>query len=187
MRTLHGKEQAMAQRINISVKDDLYERLQAFRDSINVSRICQEAITAEVQEKEDFRKRMNETPDMEDIIARLRRQSREGFVIVREKGIKDGEDWAKTAHYDDLFEAVDNEGLEINIGDNGYELPPEIVEYLFEKNAVKAQIADVIEYLNVVLPDLKIRKHNHDELNSEYTRGWYKGVVDFWDEIKDAI
>ena len=158
----------MAQRINISVKDDLYERLQAFRDSINVSRICQEAITAEVQEKEDFRKRMNETPDMEDIIARLRRQSREGFVIVREKGIKDGEDWAKTAHYDDLFEAVDNEGLEINIGDNGYELPPEIVEYLFEKNAVKAQIADVIEYLNVVLPDLKIRKHNHDELNSRW-------------------
>lgn len=39
----------MAKRLNISISDDLYERLQAVKDNLNVSGVCQEAIEKAVK------------------------------------------------------------------------------------------------------------------------------------------
>ncbi len=98
----------MVQRMSISIPDELFEKLQDYKSSINVSKICQETISEVIQRKEDFHNRMNETPKMDEIIERLRAQKRESEGIVCERARIDGQEWAKIAHYVELIEAGDH-------------------------------------------------------------------------------
>ena len=180
----------MAHRINISIPDELHESLQQFKDTINVSKICQEAITEIVQRKEDFRKRMNESQEMKEIIKRLQKEKTMSEGIVFERGKKDGEEWAKIAHYDDLVARVDE--LE-ETGDEWqdeyvmFDIDDYIVEYLCEKHGIDPGVGDIEHYLKEILPDLKVHVHNYLGLEFAYHRGWCRGIFNFWNEIKDKI
>src|SRR5882724_2285192 len=49
----------MSQRINISVSDDLYQKIQAFKDGLNISKLCQDALRQAVS-IEEFRSQVGE-------------------------------------------------------------------------------------------------------------------------------
>lgn len=180
----------MTKRINISIDDNLYERLQAFKAEVNVSKVCQEAISKEVGKKEDSKKRMDDVGDWDAIAERLKKQamSKESADVVYERARRDAEAWAKAADYDDLMVTVETaEREDIIDGDNLDDLEPEILTYLLEKYRIeidkpigKAEFAD---YLKVALPDVKLHFFNTAELELTYRRGWYKGVMDVWIEI----
>lgn len=180
----------MTQRINISIPDDLYERLQFFKDTINISKLCQHAIEKEVKKKEDFRKRMKEAPEMQEIIQRLRKEAVEKYDIVYKRAIIDGEEWAKTAHYEDLIAAVEEEEENeiIALGMQGApDMDPDITNYLLEKHGIKSETGEIEDYLKVALPDLKLRRYHDLELEQKYNIGWYTGVLNFWNEVKKLI
>ena len=137
---------------------------------------------------EDFLKRIHKSPKTDKIIERLTKEKNASDELVYERGKKDGEQWAKTAHYDDLYGAVCKEKDEEIINNPQLEdLEPEILDYLFEKHKIKPErYGEIDDYLNKVLP-VKVHSHNYHIYTVAYRRGWYQGILDFWNEIKDKI
>ena len=39
----------MKKRMNITIEEDIYNRLEPFKDSLNISKICENAITVELK------------------------------------------------------------------------------------------------------------------------------------------
>lgn len=181
----------MTQRINISISDELHDRLQVFKDDINVSNICQKAITEIVERKEDFRKRMKESPEMESTLERLKKQKYGNQGILLKRGEKDGEEWAKIAHYDELVAAVEEIPSNYDDGSWGPEFVEDqyILEYLYEKYSIRTHDPEAIVrlYLEKALPEVKIYDHNHLQIEWTYQRGLWAGILNFWNEIKDKI
>lgn len=176
----------MVQRMSISIPDELFKKFQDYKGSINVSKICQIAISEAIQRKEDFRNRMNETPEMDEIIERLRAQKGESESIVFERARIDGQEWAKIAHYVELIEAVDE--IEDDFEEVDYDLSPNIPEYLYERHNIEADDQYAIyDYLRSVLPEVKLHSDNMIRIGYEYRRGWYQGILDFWQKVKDKI
>jgi hypothetical protein len=175
----------MSKIISISIPEKLHERLQNLKDKINVSKLCQDAILKEIKKIEDFRKRIHKSPKTDKIIERLSKEMNESEGLVYERGRKDGEQWAKTAHYDDLYGAVCKQEDEdiINSGPVD-DLEPEILDYLSEKH--KIRFGGIDDYLDKVLP-VKVHSHNWYIYTISYRRGWYEAILDFWNEIKDKI
>lgn len=84
-------------RINVSVPDDLKERMSALDDRVNWSEVAQAAFEREVSN------RTFKGEDMEDVIERLRVSKAEFKLTEHEKGKRDGIEWAKRfANYKDL-------------------------------------------------------------------------------------
>jgi len=73
----------LSQRLTISVPDELYERLQAVKDSLNISQVCQVAIEKQVKLLEI--KSMS-TDTKEKLIQRLKNTRQEFLEQEREKG-----------------------------------------------------------------------------------------------------
>jgi len=178
----------MSKIISISLPDKLHERLQKLKDKINVSKLCQDVILKEVKKIEDFRKRIHKSAKTEKIIERLSQEKSESDELVYERGRKDGEQWAKTAHYDDLYNAVCKEEDEHIINNGPVEdLEPEILDYLFEKHKITPERSgEIDDYLGKVLP-VKVHSHNWYSYTISYRRGWYEAILDFWNEIKGKI
>lgn len=77
----------MSQRINISIPDELYEKMQAFKDRLNISKLCQGAIHRAIT-IEELR---DQTSEEIDILAVSFKKEREGYgQAFREEGFKDG-------------------------------------------------------------------------------------------------
>jgi post-segregation antitoxin (ccd killing protein) len=196
----------MSQRINISIPDSLFDRLQPYKDAINVSKLCQDAIDREIKKKEDFKMRMNEAPGMEETIARLREEKMMRDKAVTELGRKDGIEWAKIAHYDDIMVALDgyHPGRD---GDLAGSLGDDLVRYLEKKINYdpKEDLDDLEEnyddesedgplprghllYIFESLPDhVRLTEWNHQGVEIEYFEGFYEGIREFWNSVKDRI
>lgn len=150
----------MAERINITVPNDLHERLQAVRDDINISRICQEAIEQAVILKEI---KMKTLSSKEKVIERLRlerqKNEQEWFNYGKTDGLSDAEDlsYEDFEHLEKLYKERDEVMLN--------QLDDDLREWLEEKMSNFDQRPNKKVYLN----------------------GWIEGVVEFWDEIKDEI
>src|SRR5208337_3483900 len=94
----------MVQRITITIPDGLYERLQAVKDRINVSGICQEAIMQAVGIEEV---KAQDLPEMEKLLAKLQAEKKQHEVILstqwRDRGFKEGLEDAHHIHYRDFI------------------------------------------------------------------------------------
>lgn len=90
----------MAGRITITIPDDLYNRLQAVKELLNVSGICQEAINYAVRIEEIKREK---SPNMETLIRRLRTEKEAKFAELREQAVKDGMSDALELSYPDFL------------------------------------------------------------------------------------
>jgi len=177
--------------ISISIPEKLHERLQKLKGQINVSKLCQDAIEKEVKKKEAFLKRIHKSPKTDKIIERLSKEKEESSGLVYERGKLDGEQWAKIAHYDDLYAAVCKEKEERITKDGPVDdLEWEIEDYLFKKHKIKYEGRPVDEpikeYLDSVV-GVKVHTHNYYTYIIAYRQGWYQGILDFWNEIKDKI
>lgn len=117
----------MAKTISITIPENLYKRLQAVKNFLNVSGICQEAIASAVK-IEELKK--EGTENMEIIIERLRAEKKAFVKDCKEKGFKAGLEGAKELPYQDMVALAngatppDYEGwLEDEINDFRYDDP----------------------------------------------------------------
>ncbi len=149
----------MSQKITLSIPDLLYEKLADWRSSFNLSRLFQDALTEAIQKKEEFQKRVAEDFDMADIINRLKLEKQSWEKKYFHLGWTEGLRWARLAHYTELLHVLNCE--------NTYQL------------AVDAEMKD---YFNRNCP-------SPDQPNglSIFMDGWYKGVLEFWNHIKEKI
>ncbi len=157
----------MAQKITLSVPDLLHEKLKEWRTSFNLSKMFQEALTEAIQKKEEFQKRFTEDFDMPDIINRLKQEKllweKKYYKFGKTEGIK----WAKIAHYSELLYVVQITNTYKLISD------PSLNEY-FEKIY---ESTDLIKYSESGSVD-------HEQM---FIDGWYKGVCEFWNQVKEKI
>lgn len=156
----------MAQRITITLPDDLHERLQMFKESLNVSGVCQQAIDLAVQIEEI--KVRTDIPAMEKAIARLRKQKQEASAKWKQTGFQDGLiDATETLNY--LTLKYIGEGGDINKSIPGTKYEPPIIMELEHHR-------------------LEGYEKEEDYFESEiYTQGWIEGVIHVWKEIKDQL
>ena len=93
----------MAERINITLPEDLFKELQEVKGRFKVSRVCQEAIRLAIT-REKFKAKENET--MQETIERLRVQKEEYEKKYEEIGQEDGSNDGSNFEYADLVEIV---------------------------------------------------------------------------------
>jgi len=91
----------VAQRILITIPDNLHERLQVVKEKLNVSRICARAIDQAVQVEEI--KARTDIPIQEKAILRLRLEKQEGIGYWKQQGFnKGGRDAAEKLPYGEI-------------------------------------------------------------------------------------
>ena len=157
----------MGQKITLSIPDLLHEKLKEWRASFNFSKIFQEALTEAIQKKESFRKRFSEDFDMPEVIKRLKHEKLIWEKKYYKLGKTEGFQWAKTIHYEDLLYVLQFNDTYKLISD------PKMVEYFDQvyKTTDLAKYADS----NVV---------DHERM---FMDGWFKGVLEFWNQVKEKI
>jgi len=150
----------MATRIQITIPDELAQRLEPWRDRMNISKVCAEAIQSEITTLE-----ASLTPEIEglaEIIARLREHKASLEQSDYATGLADGDSFArKRAGYDDFIRyGVIAESIELD----QVELPDD-VEALLEAAIREGEVTD----------------------RWSYTAGWLDGLQKIWDAIKDKV
>jgi hypothetical protein len=83
-------------RLNITVPEELYERVERWRDRINLSRVCQDAIARELEKLEQV---PDEVRSMHEALTRLGREKAKVDRACFRKGVFDGLEWARSAEY----------------------------------------------------------------------------------------
>lgn len=157
----------MAQKITLSIPDLLHDKLKEWRNSFNFSKMFQEALTDAIQKKEEFQKRFSEEFDMPEIIKRLKHEKMMWEKKYYQPGKEEGLRWAKTAHYEDLIYVIQYESTYQLVSD------PKMSEY-FEKI-----------YASTGLDKDSIPGPvNHEQM---FIDGWFKGVFEFWNQVKEKL
>lgn len=156
----------VAQRITITLPDNLHERLQMFKESLNVSGVCQRALDLAIQIEEI--KVSTDIPAMSKAIARLRKEKQEASANWKQTGLKDGLTDA-TEELDYVTLKYIGEGGDINSSIPGVKYDPPVIMWL---RHFRFQ-----EY-----------EQEGDYFESDiYTQGWIEGVIHVWKEIKDKL
>jgi len=91
----------MTKIISVSLPDELYERVQVVKESINVSGICQEALEKEIEIQELLKKGTKMST-----IEKLRKQKEEHDEVYFDEGKSDGIKDAEDMDYEELLEVV---------------------------------------------------------------------------------
>lgn len=157
----------MSKKVTVSIPDLLHEKMEKWRESFNLSKMFQDAITEAIQKKEDIQKRIREDLDVNQIIERLRQEKQKSEGNYYDAGKRDGVSWAKTAHYEDLIYALGWEDLKGALQDR---VLGEYFSAIQEKHRLMTVTPEGInEYLKV------------------YLNGWKSGVNQFWEEIREKL
>jgi predicted CopG family antitoxin len=157
----------VAERITITIPDDLHKRLQVVKENLNVSALCQKAIEQAVRLEEI---KMKDISVKGKVIERLRlerqKSEEEWLDCGKSDGLKDAEDLSYE-NFDQLWKLYESKN-EIERYGTWIELhlfPEELQEFLQER----------------------INEYSPKPIVDSYLAGWIDGVTDFWDEIKDEI
>ncbi len=157
----------MAQKITLSIPDLLHEKLKEWRTSFNFSKMFQEALTDAIQKKEEFQKRFSKDYNMSEIIKRLKQEKliweKQYYKLGKEEGLR----WAKTAHYEDLLYVLQFNGTYELISD------PKMRNY-FDKIYQSTELAEQLTSSSI----------DHEQM---FIEGWFKGVFEFWNHIKEKL
>ena len=86
-------------RLNITIPEDVYARLDRWRDRINLSRISAEAITRELGKLEQV---PDDIAGMQKALSRLGNEKAKVDRACFRIGVSDGLEWARRAEYADL-------------------------------------------------------------------------------------
>ena len=152
----------MVQRISIALPDGLHDRLQAVKDSINVSGVCQGALQARV-EHEERKREQPEDPTVKQAIERLRAEKADYGKKYREQGKEAGREDAKSLEYADLV-AIAN---------------------VLREHHTDTDIRDLRFDYNDWLEEPVRQGHEHDAGfdEDEYMDGWLEGVLEFFEKV----
>lgn len=154
----------MAKRINITIPDDLAQALGPWRDQINISAVCADAL----QRKVDMLAATNdEDARYRELIARLRAERLFDEDHSEHVGFTDGSEWAvESARYPDIQWFVQD----------------------FETDPVSPELGDRVQ---ARFPQLHDRSIDEIELNDcspeHYWEGFRHGVLDVWGRVRSAV
>lgn len=155
----------MVQRLNISIPDALYERIQAQKDKLNFSKLCQEALMSAVAIEEA---RQMDPDEEKNMIERLRREKKEAedewFEIGRKVGIQD----AKGMPYKH-FRTIEGAHAILFYPDGDQYSAKEMVDEFLEDDW---------------LDDLREEEGADPEI---VVRGWVSGVMEIWEGVKESL
>lgn len=144
-------------RLNITVPQELYERIDRWRDRLNLSRICQEAIARELSKLEEI---PDEVRTMHEALDRLQREKAAAERSWFRRGVHDGLEWARGAEYGTLKRW------------GGERIMPESIQQVLSGPAKEA----AGRYIDDQAWD-----------SVRYGEGWLTGVNQFWIRVKDRI
>lgn len=157
----------MAQKITLSIPDMLHEKLKEWRDSFNLSKMFQEALTDAIHKKEEFQKRFSEDFDMPEIIKRLKEEKLAWVRQFYRTGKKEGLKWARSAHFEELMYVLHNKGTYTIVEESGFKA-----------------------YFDTVFTACKIDQYpmeNTDDNRKMFMDGWFCGVNEFWNQVKEEL
>lgn len=167
----------MVKKYTLTVPDELGDKIDQHKAEFNLSEVFRAAIGAEIEKKENFKRRIAEDNDMEQIIARLRQEKQQAAIDYNEKGKIDGLQWAKAASYADLQYALRFNPWEPGTG-----------ALLYALSNAKG-ISDY--FINTITGDPLTCPDDDDEYLNEHAEkwleGWLEGVTAFWNQIEDKI
>jgi hypothetical protein len=168
----------MVKKFNLSVPDELAEKIEQRREDLgSLSAIFQKAVAEKIRNKDEFERRLEGDVEMEQIIARLRKEKAELQGNYREKGKEEGLRWAKAASYRDLeyarrFDPVDKDGLY----DPAIPLHDDILGHYF----IDALFPDELTNPDFDEGDL-------NEFAKQWLNGWLEAVADFWAHVEPKL
>lgn len=157
----------MAKKVTVSIPDMLHEKMEKWRESFNLSKMFQDAVTDAIQKKEELQKRIREDLDLNQIVERLRQEKMHSEGKYQETGKIDGVRWARAAHYEDLMYARAWDDFA------GAAKDRVLGDYFTEKLRTSGLMEGTAEGDN---PYLRV-----------YLEGWKSGVEQFWSEICDKL
>lgn len=160
-------------KITISVPDELYEKMQEWKSSLNFSKVFQNAVSGMIQKKEALTSKIRNEMDFSSIVDRLKKEKIDFEFNVKEWGKKDGIEWCKTAHYHELQYALSwiapykNPDQDEELGD--------YFSHMFKK------------YKKQITASGKKAQDAVNDFSDKYLKGWKEGVELFWNEVKDKL
>jgi len=158
----------MVQRLSISIPDSLHNRIQKFKENLNFSKICQDALTGAVEMEE---MKNTDIPERDKMIAKLRKQKEELTESYRQEGIKAGIENARSGDMDySDFVAIEEAGNALG----AYEYPQQALDEAVFDDWLREPIDDA-------------EKDDRTFSRDAYIRGWVEGVMEVWNEVKDEI
>jgi len=165
----------MAKRTTISIPDELYEKMNKWRDHINFSKEFRNHVSNLIEARESFLLKTKGNKKMANTIARLKAEKVESLGDYRQIGRDYGYDWAEEADYVQLRAILD---WEPNTNDDlpQGEARDELREYFHSIYQ---------EDENLDRDDWWYGRNNF--LNEQFILGWKEGVDAFWDKVKDHL
>jgi predicted transcriptional regulator len=151
----------VAERITITVPDDLHKRLQEVKEKLNVSRICSRAIDEAIEL--EFLKLRTDISDKEKAIERLRAEKKQEVSKT----------WKK-------------KGFEEGVNDAQNTLRYSVIKHI--ASSYKDETLERDSYFSRGIRH-RIRRYSSDHEFEEgaYKEGWSEGVAHFWEEVKDEL
>lgn len=177
----------MVKRYNVSVSDELAERIDSWKDKISPSAVFQGAMEKAIDSEERFQNRVKGN-DMTAIIERLKQEKQEAEGDYRDQGKGYGLEWAKDARYRDLRRVVSTK-IEI---ERFYDQWGRIGgEYIYADDAIVDDGVREAFNANPILGETSemhgITGHYLSTEASEWLMGFLEGVQAFWDEVEDKL
>ena len=102
-------------RISISIPDKLMARLEPIKDSINISRLCREALDQRINAFERAARREGDVLDLDSLVLRLRQEKEASGVQFEEVGRQNAVAWLNAASYvefKNVAEASDSSNMD---------------------------------------------------------------------------
>ena len=157
----------MAQKITLSIPDMLHEKLTEWRSSFNFSKMFQDTLTDAIQKKEELQKRFSEEFDMPDIVKRLRQEKQTWEKQFFKSGKQQGVKWARSAHYEDLLYVLNYKDTYELIGHPRFKA---YFQRIYETHELGQYAVDGLV-----------------EHERKFMDGWFQGVNEFWNEVKEQL
>ncbi|MCG8473393.1 MAG: hypothetical protein MI742_16260 [Desulfobacterales bacterium] len=162
----------MTKKVTISVPDELYERMKAWRSTMNFSQVFQRSIGSMIRKKEALQQKIHDEFDLTSVVDRLRREKAEFEANFVEEGKRAGLEWSRTAHYRELQYALawtpsKNPFKDEHLGDYFSQM----LKTESERFAITGRMV----------------QKRFQEFIDTYLLGWKEGVEIFWNEVKDHV
>jgi hypothetical protein len=166
-------------RLNLTIPDQLYERLERLRDRVNVSKVCAVALAKELDMLETTSASGTDVK-VQRLVQRLLRQ-RDDRERWYQRGRHDGETWAIELATPDELRMVSEEWNDESIAD--YEEMDDFIGDDFSTLNVTKRLA---YWATSDRTDASQQAAEESDWRA-YLQGWYHGVRDLWEAAKSAL